>query len=874
VRLSKITVQPTPPEIVERPRVREALGDPWDATGDCPPVVLVSAPAGHGKTVAVADWVRATPEIPTAWLSLDAWDRDEGRWWLSVITALCACPQIPADSALRRLTSPASEGHFPDGSDGTPFLATVLDALDDLPQPIRLVLDDVHEIVGHPAEQGLRDLVRYPVRGVGLVLCSRFDPPIGIDRLRLSGRLREVRVDALAFTTGDAARLFEQMSVDLAPDQVRSLVERTEGWVAALRLVASSLQTSPDPASAVQDFAGDDRSVADYVVDEVLSKLDDRERRCLEAASACSPISVDLAVALTGDQDAAEALEHVEATTGMVTAVDRRREQFRTHELLRSHVLARLRRTRWLHLRDLYRTASEWYDDQNDSAAALHYSALAGDVAGTEALVRTRAIELLARGALDTLEEPDRLLEARGQDHRARMVLALVALEHDELDRAATLAEDTGGRGDHDDANLATFRAVLWTRLALAGGHPGTARDAALRILPEAVTGAPLRTVALVTRGYAAVASETDRACVDAEKARTLGERHGWPYVVAQARTVLALAHAHRDELGPAVEHAQAVLEATTREGWRRSPWSAGALVVLATADLLGGRPEHALADVVRAEALTATHHLEHRHALEVLRGTAEHDTGRELDGWHRLRACRARRSGDDLDIRQVAVAALLEQEMALGLGRMREAAELVRAVAPSVDGTGDGVVLGARELWATRRDAGARRLLGPALDGARPFVTALAAMEALLLDAEIHLVLGAHPVVRRRVHDALVRASEHGVVRPLVRAAPVLHRYLAEQRGSFGELDGMVDRVLAVAPSAERPVAPLTEREREVLELLPSMRSVVEIAADLAVSANTVKTHQRAIYHKLGADNRRAAVLRARNIGLLSGPP
>lgn len=872
LRLSKITVQPTPSEIIERPRVRHALGEPTGAAS--PVVVLVSAPAGHGKTVAVADWVRATPDVPTAWLSLDAWDRDEGRWWWSVITALCACPQVPADSALGRLTSPSTEGHSPDGPDGTPFLATVLDALDDLPEPVRLVLDDVHEIVGHPAEQGLRDLVRYPVRGVALVLCSRFDPPIGIDRLRLSGRLREVRVDALAFTTGDAARLFEQMSVDLAPDQVRSLVERTEGWVAALRLVARSLQTSPDPAAVVKDFAGDDRSVADYVVDEVLSKLDDRERRCLEAASACSPISVDLAVALTGDRDAAEALEHVEATTGMVSAVDRRHEQFRTHELLRSHVLARLRRTRWQHLRDLYRGAAQWYDDQDDSAAALHYSALAGDVVGTEALVRARAIELLARGALDSLEEPHRLLEARGQDHLARMILALVALEHDDLDRAATLAEETGPEGDHEDANLGTFRAVLRTRLALAGGHPGKAYEAARRILPEVVTGAPLRSVALVTRGYAAVASETDRALADAEKAQSLGERHGWPFVVAQARTVLALAHAHRDELRPAVEHAHAVLDATSREGWKRTPWSAGALVVLATADVLGGRPEHGLAEVVRAEALTATHHLEHRYALEVLRGTAEHDTGRVLDGWHRLRACRAGRSGDDLGTRQVALAALLEQEMALGLGRMREAAELVRAVAPSVGGTGDGDVLEARELLATRRDSGARRLLGPALDGTRPFVTALAEMEALLLDAEIHLAQGAHPMVRRRVHDALVRTSANGVVRPLVRAAPVLHQYLAQRRGSFGELDVMIDRVLAAAPSmAERPVAPLTEREREVLELLPSMRSVVEIAADLAVSANTVKTHQRAIYHKLGADNRRAAVLRARSIGLLSDP-
>ena len=186
-----------------------------------------------------------------------------------------------------------------------------------------------------------------------------------------------MRVDRLAFTIADTAQLFEQASIDLTPEQIGSLVERTEGWVAALRLVARSLQSSPDPAAVVQDFAGDDRSVADYVVDEVLSKLDDRERRLVEAASACSPISVELAAVLTGDPEAAEVLEHVEASTSMVTAIDRRREQFHTHELLRSHVVARLRRTRWQDLRDLYQRAAAWYEAQDDPDAALHHSALA-----------------------------------------------------------------------------------------------------------------------------------------------------------------------------------------------------------------------------------------------------------------------------------------------------------------------------------------------------------------------------------------------------------------------------------------------------------------------------------------------------------------
>ena len=247
------------------------------------------------------------------------------------------------------------------------------------------------------------------------------------------------------------------------------------------------------PAAVVRDFAGDDRSVADYVVDEVLSKLAAPERRLVEAASACSPISVDLAIALTGDADAGEALERVEATTSMVTAIDRRREQFHTHELLRSHVVARLRRTRWQDLRELYQRVARWYEGRDDGAA-VHHSALSGDVIGTEALLRAHAIELLARGVFDALAEPDRLLKVHGQDPRATMVLALAALEHNELDRAAALAEEAGSQtGADEGVNVGVFREILATRLAtrlaLARGDRGAAQAAAQPITPEAVDG-------------------------------------------------------------------------------------------------------------------------------------------------------------------------------------------------------------------------------------------------------------------------------------------------------------------------------------------------------------------------------------------------
>jgi LuxR family maltose regulon positive regulatory protein len=441
VRNSKAIVPVPPPQFVVRDEVRAALDDQSPSMGPSTGaggVVLVSAPTGYGKTAAVADWIRASADVPTVWVSLDESDRDEARWWRSVLGALAQSPGVPQNCALHRLRWPPA---------GEPwarevFVAAVLEAIEGLPAPVRLVLDDVHEIVGHPAERALRALARHPVHGLTLVLCSRVDPPIGLDRLRLDRRLGQLRVDKLAFSVPDAQRLFALTSVELSREQAVTLVERTEGWVAALRLVALSLQGAPDRSAMVAEFAGDDRSVADYLVDEVLSTLDERELRVIEAACSCSPIAVELACALTEDPGAAEVLERLEATTALIRAVDRRGQYYEAHELLRSHVLARLRRTGGDHLNGVYRRASAWFDSRHDAAEAVRFAVLAGDVSGTAALLRAQALELLAAGAVASLRSADELLRCHGLEARTRMILGLAALEYGDVDHAAALLED------------------------------------------------------------------------------------------------------------------------------------------------------------------------------------------------------------------------------------------------------------------------------------------------------------------------------------------------------------------------------------------------------------------------------------------------
>ena len=857
---AKTAVPHAPAQLVDRPALREVL----DArSSPCGPgsVTLVSAPAGYGKTATVASWVRARPGVETAWVSLDAADRDESVFWASVVAALQACPSVPASSPLREPVAGAA--------DPAALRARVVDALDDLPVPVRLVLDDVHETLGSPAIEGLRALVRHPLRHLALVLCSRVDPPLGLDRLRLAGRLGEIRAADLRFGPAEAAALLDAEGIDLATGGIATLVERTEGWPAALRLATLSLRTAPDPAAFVADFAGHDRSVADYLVDEVLTRLSEREYRVLVATSIRRVVSADAATALTGDPHAADVLADLAAGSGMLTPLDRHGGQFHTHELLRSHILTRLRRRDPEHLAELHHRAARWCEEHDDPVGALTHGVATGDDRTVAELLGRRAPDLLARGELEALTGAlDRWPPTTG-DARLDLLRGIVALETGRVDAADEALRHAGARGE--DAQL---RDIAEARRSAVRGRPSDGAAAARRIDPGAIPAPALRGIAHATRATALAMSDPARARQEAQRAWEIADRHRLPYLALQAESTLGLARTAEGNTLAMIRSASSVVERATHHGWLDSPWAISALAILGTADLRRARPARARDHAIRAlHGDSARFPALHMLVTTVL-GTAEYDLGDALGGWRRIR--HARTSGDlaVVDDRLIASIALHEQEAALGLGRAAEAHEAVRAVADRLAGSPELALLEARAVWVTARDPGARRLLAPALDGdGAPGVLAVA-VEAPLLDAEIALARGERATARRRVRAALERADRDGVVRPLHHLAPSVRLFLAEHAGSFGRADALVQDALAL-PMAPAPpaAATLTEREQAVLEMLPTQRSTSEIADDLAVSVNTVKTHIRAIYAKLQVDNRRHAVAQALGRGLLDAP-
>ena len=327
---AKITIPQLPPEFVLRAALRADL----DA-GSSADTALVCAPAGYGKTVVLADWAQASTESDTGWVSLDRDDNDPRRLWASVVATLAACPSVPPTS---RLHAPWrwQPGAQPE------FLAELTDAVRSLPRPIRLILDDVHELVDPAALHSLQTFMRNRPTGLQLVLSSRLDPPLSVPRLRLEGRLWELRADRLRFSPVDAATLLERSGLRLTPTQVDTLHQRTGGWAAGLRLAALALTRTTDRDAFFEQFSGNESSVADYLVGEILSRLPDQIQEFLRVISISDPIPPGLATELSGREEAGSLLDGLAHQTSLLSCTEGRRDLYRIQELLRTYLVADL----------------------------------------------------------------------------------------------------------------------------------------------------------------------------------------------------------------------------------------------------------------------------------------------------------------------------------------------------------------------------------------------------------------------------------------------------------------------------------------------------------------------------------------------------
>ena len=321
---TKLYVPKWRPGLVSRPRLIERLDQGIERK-----LTLVSAPAGFGKTTVLAEWLAATPasERPAAWVSLDQSDNDPALFWAYFIAALQTVQSGVGESALSLLRSPQPPPI-------EVLLGTLLNEITTIPHDFALILDDYHVIDAQPVHSAINFLLDHLPPQMHLIIAARADPPLPLGRLRGRGELTELRASDLRFTPDEAsAFLNDLMGLDLSAQDVETLEARTEGWIAGLQLAALSMQGREDVPGFIRAFAGDDRHIVDYLVEEVLQRQPERVRSFLLQTSILDRLCGPLCEAVTGEEDGKGLLEALERANLFVVPLDDKRHWYRYHHL-------------------------------------------------------------------------------------------------------------------------------------------------------------------------------------------------------------------------------------------------------------------------------------------------------------------------------------------------------------------------------------------------------------------------------------------------------------------------------------------------------------------------------------------------------------
>jgi len=892
--------------LVSRLRLSERLD-----RGTASKLMLVSAPAGFGKTTLLTQWLAAGPgapadKRPAAWLSLDQGDNDPASFWAYVIAALRTTSPGVGENALALLRA-----------SGPPPVEVVLTALlNDLAAiagDIVLVLDDYHVIDAPVVQDAMAFLLEHLPPRLHVVIAGRADPALPLARLRARGELAEIRAAELRFTPDEAAAyLNEMMGLQLSARDVAALEARTEGWIAALQLAALSMQGRDDVAGFIAGFAGDDRYVVDYLAEEVLARQPDRVQAFLLQTSVLGRLSGPLCDAVTGQGGGKAMLEALERGNLFLVPLDDRRRWYRYHHLFADVLQARLLDEQPGQVPDLHRRASAWYERSGEQSLAIGHALAARDFSRAadlieralpamartrqeatvrgwlemipDELVRVRPVlsvgfagALLTGGELEGIEgrlrdaerwlDPPTGARAGSQSPPAEMVVtdeeeyrrlpgtiemyrAGLALARGDLPGTLRHAQRTLELAADDDhlcraSASALLGLVYWGRGDLEAGHRAySACVAGLRragfvadILGCSIALADIR----ITQGRLGEALRTY------EQALPLGPEQGGPVLRGTADMFVGMSEIarERDDLRAATQHLQRSQELGEHTGLpqNRYRWRVAMARVAQAEENLPG----ALDLLNEAERLYVSDFFPNVRPVPALRARVWIAQGRlgEALGWAREQGLSV---DDDLsylrEFEHITLARLLlaRHEGERAESSLNEAARLLE------------------------------RLLLRAEEGRRTGRV----IEILVLRALAHQALEDIPAALGFLERAVALAEPEGYVRVFADEGPpmaALLRAAAKQetrRSYVRRLLAAVSETGPDSPVRQALIDPLSERELDVLRLLGTELDGPAIARELMVSLNTMRTHTKNIYAKLGVTNRRAALRRAAELDLL----
>jgi LuxR family maltose regulon positive regulatory protein len=852
-------------------------------------VTEVSAPAGSGKTLLLRSWIGESGLAErAAWVPVQGEERDPQRFWLSVFGALRG---TAAGSELVRPLSAAP------GLDGWALVERLLADLGGLEDRVWLVIDDVHELRSAEASRQLELLVMRAPASLRFVLVTRHDLRLGLHRLRLAGELTEIRAADLRFTPEEAKALYKAARIPLSDPALAMLHERTEGWAAGLRLAALSLAGHPDPDRFAAEFSGSERTVAEYLLAEVLERQPEPVQRLLLRTSVLERVNGELADLLTGGSGGERALQELEQANAFVVALDARRSWFRYHQLFADLLQLELRGEAPAELPALHAAAAGWYAEHGFPLEAVRHAIAAEDWDMAGRVLSDDWLGLGLRG-----------LGATAHEFLARFPVGVIAAD---AELAARMAGDELARGSLEEAERYLTLAARAlepvpadrrgrSRLVVAvvrmhfvrqrGDLPAVTEQARQMLaaaeagdLARLGPGEELRAAALIDCGIAELwTSRFDEADRHLEEGIALANRIGRPFL-----EVTGLAHwaqlASWRSFPLGAQRSMQAIELAGRHGWTEEPVAGVAYVALGIAMVVQGRLEEAEQALEHAER-TVQAEVEPAAGMRLHygRGALELARGRYPEA---LAAFRTAERVATLLVTRHTLAVRLRSHLLQALVRMGETqrAEQLLAEMAGQDRKAGQIHIAAAALRLAQADPEAAIVaLTPVIDGSVPLTDAHPwAVQAFLLDAMARDALGDAGAARRALERALDLAQPEGLLFSfLIDPAPELLERHRRQGTRHAVLIGEILNVMAgrkPGPPSDEPAhlrEPLSHAETRVLRYLPTKLSAPEIADQLYLSVNTVKTHMRHVYDKLGAHRRHEAVELARALGLLAPSP
>ena len=846
-------------------------------------VTIISAPAGSGKTSLLRAWAdRPNRAHRLAVVQVRRDQHDAQLFWLALLNA------VRQASGTTRDEPSAATPDF----NGRAMVDRVLAELAEHRGRIMLVIDDVHELASTEALAQLTRLLANLPSQAHAIVSTRRDLWLGLHQLRLADELAEIRAADLRFSERETRELLEASGVSLSEDGTALLHRRTEGWAAGLRLAALSLAGHPDPERFVAEFSGSDRTVAEYLLAEMLDRQPGEVQDLLLRTCLLDRVNGELADLLTGRPGSERILLDLEDANAFVVSLDPERTWFRYHQLFGDLLRLELRRTLPEEVPALHRLAAGWFAQHGEVVEAIRHTQAAGDWPDAARLLADHSFSLTLDGQARTIQvllrafppgagaDPELALvraggdlvqgrldeaaahlavakshaEATPSDRQRRLRMAIASLQlwlarrraHlvGVVEQVGFLASPVAGQSDEDIALGNDLRAAALMNLGTVEAWSLALEDAERHLQEGAILareiGRPyLEVGCLAQLGFASKIGSLATAQRRCREAIALAERHGWGAepVIAPALVTLAGKMIWTGEFG---------------EGER---WLQRAARALETDDGPGIRLRlHLMTGMLQAGRGCHQEALEEFSAAERLRPqlVSSLALASQVTGWTLATQARVGMTGEA----RASLAALADENACSG--EIRNA----RAVICLADGDPAGALGAVRDV----------------LDGTAPVVGYVTVVEAHLLAGLAYRELGDQRAANQATERALALAEADRLVLPfaMTGSGELLEALPRHQTAHAALLTDILDLIRGSSLTPEdrhpsRSAEELSASELRVLRYLPTNLSRPEIATELSVSVNTVSTHIRSIYAKLGADDRSAAVHRARELRLLA---